>query len=146
MKRVVEERIQLNQNTSGMVETDATAAVETDIIAYTVPDNSEIIFNPADFVALYLEDNATTPAELAAATRVRVVLTDPLSRRTKTIAEGEYTVFKEFQDSTKKYYFGQRVVCPANFIILIKVTPVATVDASDCRYTLSCTNIYETLD
>ena len=145
MKRVVSEKIQINQKTSGVVQTVGTANVATEIVSYSVPDNSELIINPTDFIAMYLH-SATGPAELAADTPVQVIVKDPLSRRTRVIAEGEYVQFKEFQSSLLKYYLGSRVVIPAKFIFAIKVTGVLAAAVATTRFTVSCTNVYETLD
>ena len=144
-KRVVEERVQINQNTSGVVQTVGVANVATEIASYTVPDNSQLILNPTDFIAMYLH-SATGPAELAANTPVQVLVKDPLSRRTRVIAEGEYVQFKEFQSSLLKYYVGTRVVIPANFIWALKVNGVLAAATATTRFTFSCTNVYETLD
>ena len=144
-KRVVQEKIQINQKTSGVVQTVGVANTATEIVSYTVPDNSELILNSTDFIAMYLH-SATGPAELAADTPVQVLVKDPLSRRTRVIAEGEYVQFKEYQDSLKKYYAGARVVIPANFIFAIKVTGVLAAATATTRFTFSCTNVYETLD
>ena len=142
-KRVVEEKIQIDQNTSGLTKTNGTAAVLSDIYSYTVPDRSQLIINPNDSIGMYLKDAS---AECVGTDQVQVVVTDPLGRRTRVIAEGQYTVFKEFQDVTKKKFFGQRVIVPANFIIKVKVKATTVLVNSSCYLALDCTNVYETLD
>ena len=142
-KRVVEEQIQLDQNTSGITAANGTAAVLSDIYVYVCPDRSQLVLNPNDFIALYLKDAG---AEAAATDRCRVVLTDPLGRRERVIAEGQYTMFKEFTDVTKKKFFGQRVVVPANFRLKIQVVATTVLVVSTCYFNLSCTNVYETLE
>ena len=142
-KRVVSEKIQIDQNTSGITAANGTAAVLSDIYSYTVPDNSELILTPTDAISLYLKDAG---AEAVGTDRVQVVVTDPLGRRTRVIAEGQYTVFKEFQDVTKKKFLGQRVVIPANFILKVKVNATTVLVVSTCYLAIDCTNVYETLD
>lgn len=144
-KKVVSEKIQINQKTSGVVQTVGVANTATEIVSYTVPDNSELILNPTDFIAMYLY-SATGPAQLADDTPVQVLVKDPLSRRTRVIAEGEYKQFQEYQSSLLKYYVGTQVIIPANFILAIKVTGVLAAATATTRFTFSCTNVYETLD
>ena len=142
-KRVVEERIQIDQNTSGITSSNGTAAILSDIYSYTVPDGSQIVFNPSDAIAAYLKD---ATAEAVGTDRVQLVVTDPMDRRTQVIAEGQYTTFKEFQDVTKKKFLGRRVVVPANFIIKLKVNATTVLVVASCYFALDCTLVYETLD
>ena len=142
-KRVIEEQIQIDQNTSGLTKSAGTAAVLSDIYSYTVPDRSQIIINPNDAISLYLKDVA---AECVGTDQVQISITDPLGRRTRVIAEGQYTIFKEFQDVTKKKFFGQRVVVPADFLIKVKVKATTVLVNASCYLALDCTNVYETLD
>ena len=144
-KRVVEEKIQINQATTGVTQTAGVANTDTEIASYTVPDNSQLVIQPTDFISMYLH-SATGPAELAADTPVTVLLTDPLNRRTKVIASGEYVQFKEFQDSLKKYYVGSRIVIPANFMWKLKVKGVLAAATATTRFTFTTLNVYETLD
>ena len=145
-KRVVEEKISLTQNTSGVTLTAvAAAAALSETISYTVPDRSQIIFNPTDFVYLYLAN--ATPAEIADGSRIAVEITDPMGRRSRVLMDSIYAAFKTLDDATKKAYFGMRVVVPADFLIKVKAAPVtnAIVTASD-KFVISCTLVYETLD
>ena len=145
-KRVVPEKISLTQNTSGMTLTAVAAgAVLSETISYTVPDRSEIIFNPTDNAYLYLAN--ATPAEIADSSRIVVEITDPMGRRSRVLADTLYQAFKTLDDATKKKYFGMRVVVPANFVFKVKAAPVtnAIVTAST-KFEISCTLVYETLD
>ena len=142
-KRVVEEKIQIDQNTDGITSANGTAAILSDIYTYSVPDRSQIIINPSDAISAYLK-NAT--AEAVGTDRVQLVITDPMGRRTQVIAEGQYTTFKEFQDVTKKKFLGRRVVVPANFIIKLKVSATTVLVVASCYFALDCTLVYETLD
>jgi len=142
-KKVVEEKIQITQNTPDIVQAVSVAATLTEIFKYPIPDNSEIILEPTDFIAMYLYGAA---AEIAAKSRVVVAVTDPYGRRERVIADAEYQQFKEFQDSLKKYYVGTRVIIPANFLLKVKAnTDIVTVVAST-RHTFSAKLVYETLD
>ena len=142
-KRVVEEKIQINQNTPGVTQAVSVAGTLTEIFSYPIPANSQIVLNPTDFIAMYLYGAA---AEIAAKSRVQVLVTDPLGRRTKVIAEGEYQQFKEFQNVLLKYAVGMQVIIPENFYLKVKAdTDIATVVAST-RHTFSALNVYETLD
>lgn len=142
-KRVVKERIQINQNTTGVTITAAVAATKSEVFSYTVPSNSELIINPTDFIAAYLADAGGAIDDLRP---VQVFLQDPQGRRTRVIAEGEYSQFKEFQSSLLKYYVGARIVIPANFMLKIHVTNDLVTVAATTRFAVSCDNIYETLD
>ena len=145
-KRVVEEKISLTQNTSGITLTAvAAAAALSETISYTVPDNSEVIFYPTDNAYLYLAN--ATPAEIANSSRITIEITDPMGRRSRVLADTLYSAFKTVDDATKKKYFGMRVVVPANFVIKVKAAPVtyAIVTAST-KFEITCTLVYETLD
>ena len=145
-KTVVEEKISLTQNTPGVTKTAVAAgAVLSETISYTVPDRSQIIFNPTDNIYLYLAN--ATPAEIADSSQIVIERTDPMGRRTRVLADTLYQAFKTLDDATKKKYFGMRVVVPANFLIKVKAAPVtyAIVTAST-KFEISCTLVYETLD
>ena len=142
-KRVVPEKIQIDQNTSGLTKSAGTAAVLSDIYSYPVPDRSQILIKPSDAIALYLKDAA---AECLGTDQVQIVITDPLGRRTRVIAEGQYTIFKSFTDVTLKKFFGQRIVVPADFLIKVKVKATTVLVNASCYFALDCTYVYETLD
>lgn len=145
MAKVVQEEIQLNQRTPGVSLTDGTANVDSEIVAYAVPQKSQLEIRPTDFLGLYLADS--TPTELPATSLVTIIRTDPQGRRTKVLAQGEYAQFKEFTDALKKYFFkGKTEIIEGNFRLLIKVLATAAADDAQTRFTLSCKNVYETLD
>ena len=142
-KRVVEEKISLTNNTSGMTKTAvAAAAALAETISYSVPDRSQLIINPTDFAYLVL---ATTAP--AASSRVVIEITDPMSRRSRVLADTIYSAFATLDDVTKKFYFGMRVVIPADFIVKVKIAPVTNgTVVAQMIYSVSCTLVYETLD
>ena len=142
-KRIVEEKIQIDQNTTSIVAANGTAAVLSDIYTYTIPDRCQVILNPTDAISIYLKDAG---AEAVGTDQVQVVVTDPLGRRSRVIAEAQYTTFKEFQDVTKKKFVGQRVVIPANYILKVKVKATTVLVVSTCYLSIDSTFIYETLD
>jgi len=142
-KRVVEERIQINQSTTGVTITAAVAATKSEVVSYTIPSLSELILNPTDFIALYLADAGGVIDDLRP---IQIFVQDAYGRRTRVIAEGEFSQFKEFQDVTKKYFFGTKVVLPANFLLKIHCTNDLVTVAASTRFTISCMNVYETLD
>ena len=144
-KRVVEEKIQITGNTSGITSTAVAAgAALSEFLSYTIPNRSQLILNPTDFIALYLAD---ATGEIATQSRVVAAITDPMGRRERVIADSDYTVFKEFQDATKKHYVGQRIVIPADFILKLKCAPVTnSIATANRRLALSATLVYETLD
>lgn len=145
MARVVQEEIQLNQKTPGVTLSAGTANVDSQIAAYAVPQKSQLEIRASDFIAMYLA--AAGPAEIAADSVVTIIRTDPQGRRTKVLAQGEYAQFKEFTDAMKKYFFkGKTEVIEGNFRLLMKVLSATAVDDTLTRFTLSCKNIYETLE
>lgn len=145
MAKVVQEEVQINQATDGVTMTDGTANVDTTIAKYIVPDKSQIEIRATDFIAMYLAD--ATPTELGATSQVTILKTDAMGRRTRVLAQGEYQQFKEFQDSLKKYFFkGKTVIIEAKWQLLIKVLATAAPEADNCRFTLSCKLVYETLE
>ncbi len=142
-KRVVQEKIQVNQNTTGVTITAAVAVTKSEVVSYTVPTNAELIINATDFIAVYLADAGGAIDDLRP---VQIAITDPIGRRSRVIAEGEYSQFKEFQSSLLKFYVGTRVVIPANFMLKIYVTNDLVTVAATTRFAVSCMNVYETLD
>lgn len=142
-KRVVEEYIQINQNSSGVTITAAVAATESEVIEYTVPNNAQLVLRPVDFLAVYLADVGGVIDDLRP---VSLKIEDALGRRSRVIAEGEFSQFKEFQDSLKKYYIGTDVLVPANFKFRIFTTNDLVTVAASTRFALSCKYVYETLD
>ena len=142
-KRVVEEKISLTNNTSGMTKTAVAAgAALSETISYTVPDRSELILNPTDFV--YLKLAATEPADNS---RVVIAITDAMGRRERVLADTIYAAFKTLDDATKKFYVGTRVAIPADFLIKVKIAPVTNgTVVAQMIYAISATLVYETLD
>lgn len=143
--RVVEEKINLDQNTSGVTKTAvAASAALSEFFSYTVPDKSQIIFNPTDFAYMLLQDGT---GAIANTSRVTIEITDPMGRRTRVLADSQYLQFQEIQDITKKFFFGQRVRLPANFILKCKAAPVTNgIATANYAISISATLVYETLD
>ncbi len=145
MGKVVEEEIQLNQQTPGMVLTDGVADVDSDVIVYQVPAKSQIEIRATDFLGLYL--SVVTPAEITATSLITVLWTDAFARRTQILAQGEYTQFKAMTAALEKYFFkGKTKVIPANYRLIIRCLSDVVVEADLTRFTLSCLNVYETID
>jgi len=137
-------QITIDQNDSGWTETDLSSAVLGVFAEYTVPAGMALEFKPSDIIALYLEDNATTAAELNGSIPVQVVIEEPFSIGTKLLAKGEYARFKTYDDITKTFKIGQRMAAPSNSVVKLKANPnagIASLDASDCRFTLTCSLI-----
>ena len=145
MPRIVPEEIQINQRTPGVSLADGVPNVDSEIIAYSVPDKSQLEIRAADFIGMYLA--SSTPTELADDSLVTIMTTDPNNRRTEVLAQGEYAQFKELTDVQKKYFFknAKVKVIPANFRLVIKVLAALAADDAQTRFTLSCKNVYETL-
>jgi len=145
MGKVVEEEIQLNQQTPGMVLTDGVADVDSEVLVYQIPAKSQIEIRPTDFLGLYL--STVVPAEITATSLITVLWTDAFGRRTQILAQGEYTQFKAMTDAMEKYFFkGKTRVIPANYRLIIKVLSDVVVEGDLTRFTLSCLNVYETID
>lgn len=144
-KRVVKERINVTQLTPAVVATAVAAADPlSECFAYSAPERSQLVINPQDWAGMWLGDGV---GEIADASRVVIQVADPMGRRTRVLADGEYVMFTELQDSALKFYFQQRVVVPANFQLRILVAPVTNgVAVANARFTISCDMIYETLD
>ena len=138
--------ISLNQNTSGWTETDLSSAIMGTFAEYTVPAGSALIFRAHHTISLYLEDNATTAAELGGAIPVEVIIEQPFGIGTDLLASAEYTEFKEFQDITKKRSNRVTLAAKANAVVKLRANPnagVASLDASDCRYALQATLVLD---
>ncbi len=144
MGRVIKEEIQLNQRTPGVTLADSVANVDSEIVVYRVPEKSQIELRPNDFIGMYLAD--ATPTELGTTTLVTLLKTDPQGRRTKVLAQGEYNQFKEFTDLFKKWTFKAETIIEAGFRLVIKVLATTAADDVQTRFTISCKNVYETLD
>jgi len=135
--------ISLNQNTSGWTETDLSSAVMGTFAEYTVPAGSALVFRPHHTISLYLEDNETSPAELAAAQPVEVIIEQAFGIGTDLLASAEYTEFKEFQDVTKKRPNRVTLAAKANSVVKLRCKPTVSLDASDCRYALQATLVLD---
>ncbi|MBA7522532.1 hypothetical protein ES705_14651 [subsurface metagenome] len=143
--KVVEEEIQLNQLTPGMVLSPGVADVDSDVIVYQVPAKSQIEIRPTDFLGLYL--STVVPAEITATSLITVLWTDAFARRTVILAQGEYTQFKAMTAALEKYFFkGKTKVIPANYRLIIRCLSDVVVYETLTRFTLSVLNVYETIE
>ena len=128
-----------------MVLSDGVADVDSDVVVYQVPAKSQIEIRPTDFLGLYF--SVVTPAEITATSLITVLWTDAFARRTEILAQGEYTQFKAMTDAMEKYFFrGKTRVIPANYRLIIRVLSDVVVEGDLTRFTLSCLNVYETLE
>jgi hypothetical protein len=146
MKKYVSEEIQLTQRTPAMVLTTSTTTIDTEIVTYAVPADSEIIIRPSDFLGMFLATAAGV--EFVAAdynSIVTVLMSDAYGRRSQIIAQGEYQQFRALQDVTLKYFMKAQTVIPAMWFFRIRLlaTPVSLNTAS--RFTLSCKLVYGTI-
>ena len=135
--------ITIDQNTSGWTETDLSSAVMGTFAQYTVPVGCALIFRPQHTIYMYLEDNETTPAELAGGSPVEVRIEQPFSIGTDLLANDQYTAFKELQDVTKKRTNRITLAARANSVLKLMVKPAASVDASDCKWALQATLVLD---
>lgn len=144
-RRVVDEKINITQLTPGVVATAVAAGDPlSECFAYSVPERSQVVINPSDWAGMVLQDGV---GAIDADSRVVIQVADPMGRRTRVLADGEYVMFTELQDAALKFYFQQRVVIPANFQLRILVAPTTNgVAPANARFTVSCNLVYETLD
>lgn len=83
---------------------------ETELWEFTVPDRTGFYFAEDDFVALRLTTTAPGNPEAKDVTEVYIYKTDANKMTKLLVAQGEYAIFKEWVDITKKFMFGQAFV------------------------------------
>lgn len=144
MKIYVPEEIQLNQLTPAMVLTTSTTTIDTEIVTYQIPADSEIILRANDFLGMFVATAAGVEfTELSAI--ITVLMSDAYGRRTKVIAQGEYTQFRSMVDVTLKYYMKQQWVIPAFWFYRIRCLATQVSLNTATRFTQSCKLVYGTI-
>ncbi len=151
---VVEEKLELNRNISGISETDISIASGEgvqDIWVYQVPVGHKLIFKREDVFAAYLEDSQGTPAEASAASSVDVVIKDASKQVIKPLLnQVRYTQCKEFQDVDKLLHVdipvGEVFVAEEGEFVVVRGNILTqTLDASDSYFLLTCHRIRKSL-
>jgi hypothetical protein len=145
-KKYVPEEIQLTQMTPAIVLTTSTTAVNTEIVTYQVPADSEINIRPNDFLGIFLATAAGV--EFVAAnwnSWITVLMTDAYNRRTQVMAQGTYQQFRSMTDVTLKYFMKAKWTIPAFWFYRIQLlaTPVSLNTAT--WFTQSCQLVYGTI-
>lgn len=132
----------IDQNDSNVTATTGTAAVMSDIFVYKVPRHTAVLIRPEDVLSLYLKDAG---AEMLATDGVQVVVRDPNSISNETIAAGQYTIFKEFQDRNKTKKLGRTRLVKSDFQIAIMAKATTVLVVASNYFQMSCLRYAETI-
>ncbi len=138
------EEIQLSQRTPGMVLTSSTTTIDTEIVTYQIPADSEINIRPTDFLGMFVATAAGVEfTELSAI--ITVLMTDAYNRRTQVMAQGEYAQFRSLTDVTLKYFMKQSWTIPAFWFYRIRVLATQVSLNTATRFTQACQLVYGTI-
>lgn len=143
-KRVKEE-ITLNQATPEMVLSDGVANIDSEIIAYKVPDKSAIRLRPNDTLDMTLKD-ASGPTELAGTCLVTLYVTDAMGRRREVIAQAPYEKLKATRNKLEIFFLRKDYIASADQIIKVSVVGDIAADDAQTLFNLTCLLGYETIE
>ena len=125
----------LDGNDANVTKANGTAAIMSDIFLYKVPRHTVIELRPEDIVSAYLKDAA---AEAAGTDAVELVVRDPNGLTSETIFSGQYTVIKEFQDSSKTKKLGQSRLLQSDFYLALRVKATTVLVVTTCYFQITC--------
>ncbi len=132
----------IDQNDSNVTKSNGTAAVMTSIFKYKVPRHTAILIRPTDILSAYLKDAG---AECLGTDPFQLVIKDPNGISQEIIVSGQYTLVKEFQDSTKTKKLGRGRLVKSDYEIDFQVKATTVLVNASCYYQLSCLRYAETL-
>lgn len=143
-KMYIPEEIQLSQRTPAMVLTTSTTTIDTEIVTYQVPADSELNIRPNDFLGMFVATAAGVEfTELSAI--ITLLMSDAYGRRTKVLAQGEYAQFRSLTDVTLKYFMKIKETIPAFWFYRIRVLATQVSLNTATRFTQSCQLVYGTI-
>lgn len=154
---VKEEAWELNADVVGITANDL-AAISADnslqiVWEYPVPVGYALVFTSEDVLSAYLEDNTGPTEMVSTTTRVAVSILDSSRHNMRSVMNPTlYTNIQEFADIDKLKHMdispGEQVIADEGERVVIQVAPpsaVATFDASDSHFLLTCKRIRHTL-
>lgn len=147
-----EEAFELNQNTTGITESDGLGATFADIWDFKVPLNTTVKLKPGDIISCYLVGDDA--AEMPATTQIRVVRRDVANEDAKPILSAcNYQTVKQFADvgKMKRLTIDHEVVIGPDEHLVVMVngadaTGTGDTDASASNFRLKTTRKRKGLD
>jgi hypothetical protein len=106
----------------------------SDIFVYKCPDNSRLELRPEDIAAMYLKD---ANAEMAATDDVEILIRDTNGFRTRPIAQGIYTGFKEFQDRNKTKKIGASYYLKSGEQLAVRAKATTVLVNASCYFQIT---------
>lgn len=134
--------LNIDQNNGNVTKANGTAAVMSDIYTFKVPRHMAIRLRPDDILSAYLKDAG---AEALATDAFELVVRDPNGYTSETICAGQYSIIKEFQDSTKTKKLGASKLVKSDYQIVLRVKATTVLVVSTCYFQLTCQAYVETL-
>ncbi len=125
----------IDQNDSNVTKSNGTAAVMTSVFSYKVPRHTAILIRPQDILSAYLKDAG---AECLGTDPFQLVVKDPNVISQEIIASGQYTIVKEFQDSTKTKKLGKSRLVKSDYVIDLQVKATTVLVNASCYFQLTC--------
>ena len=132
----------ITQNDGNVTGSNGTAAVMSDIYDYQVPRHTAIQIRPEDILSAYFKDAG---AEALGTDAFELVIRDPNQLSEEVLAQGQYTIIKEFQDKTKTKRLGVSKLIKSDYHIVIRVNATTVLVNSSCYFQLTCLRYAETL-
>jgi len=132
----------IDQNDDNITAANGTASVMSDIYIYKVPRHTAILIRPEDVISAYLKDAGS---EAEGSDPWELVVRDPNGLSIETLAKGQYTVIKEFQDSTKLKKLKLSKLVKSDYYIALRVKATTVLVVASCLFQLTCLRYAETL-
>jgi len=132
----------VDQNDDNITAANGTVSVMSDIFTYKVPRHTAILFRPEDVISAYFKDAG---AEAEGADPWELIIRDPNSLSTEVLAKGQYTVIKEFQDSTKLKKLKLSKLVKSDYYVVLRMKATTVLVVASCLFQLTCLRYAETL-
>ncbi len=132
----------IDQNDSNVTKSTGTAGVMTSVFKYKVPRHTAILIRPTDVLSAYFKDAG---AETLGTDPFQLVVRDPNGVSQEIIASGQYTIIKEFQDSTKTKKLGKARLVKSDYEIDLQLKATTVTVIASNYFQLTCLRYAETL-
>ena len=132
----------ITQNDANVSKANGTAGIMSDIFTYKVPRHTAILIRPEDILSAYFKD---ATAESVATDPFEMVTRDPNSLSEEKLAEGQYTIIKEFQDKNKTKKLGASKLVKSDYLLVLRFKATTVLVATSCYFQLTCLRYAETL-
>ena len=132
----------ITQNDPNVTQSNGTAGIMSDIFNYKVPRHTAVLIRPEDIVSAYLKD---ATAEALATDPFELIVRDPNELSSEQLAQGQYTIIKEFQDRNKVKKLGASKLIKSDYIVVLRVKATTVLVVASCYFQLTCLRYAEVL-